>query len=219
MGNLDQITPSDKSIQEFLNEGKTIFQDFIFSSENSHHTVALISSLANTKGGILIVGVNSKGKVVGVLPKEEEENIRFILQNFCTVNIQVFFTQQTHQNKFVLLVNVPKSENKIGALSIKATPHFFVRSFSGEVFEVNKIIEKSWLLANKKVAFDSELNSEENKIMLVLSSSRLTISQLYKLVEAKKSHIDTLLSGLIAKGFVCYEFDNMHVVYFLREEF
>jgi hypothetical protein len=109
--------------------------------------------------------------------------------------------------------------HKVAALSVKANPHYFVRSISGEVFEANKIIEKSWLLANKKVALDSELNSEENKIMLIISTSRLTVSQLYKLVEAKKSHVDTLLSGLIAKGFVCYEYDNMHVVYFLREEF
>jgi hypothetical protein len=58
---------------------------------------------------VVVKGTNSKGKVVGVLPKEEEENIRFILQNFCTVNIEVFFTQQTHQNKFVLLVNLVSS--------------------------------------------------------------------------------------------------------------
>jgi len=218
MGNLDQINPSGKSVQEFLNEGKTIFQDFIFSYENSHHTLPQISYLENTKGGILIVGVNSKGKVVGVLPTEEEENIQFILQNFCTANIEVFFTQQTHQNKFVLLVNVPKSENKIGALSIKATPHFFVRSFSGEVFESNKIILKSWALESKEIDLQ-ELSVDELKICNVLDRKFLTISQVYKLLTLKKSSIDFLLSLLIAKKLLTFDYQNNHIVFGKNNEY
>lgn len=217
MGDLEQITPSNKLISVYLQEGKTISQDFISSSVNPNHTAALIASFANSLGGELLIGINSKGKVVGVVPDEEEENIRFIIKHFCTFPIPVSFSKQIHDFKFVLIVHIIKVSNqKVAALSVKATPHYFVRSISGEVFEANKIIEKSWGLTDKFMDRESELNNDEEQLTSIISTNWLTISQIYKLTEEKKSKVDIILSGLIAKNLINYEYENMHIVYFLK---
>ena len=213
MGDLEQITSGNKSIQEYLKEGKTLYQDFIPSSENPHHTVALICSFANSEGGTLIIGVNPKGKVVGVLPDAEEENIRFVVQHYCTSRIELSFSKQTYQNKYVLLMDIPKMNNRnIAALSVNATPHYFVRSITGEVFEANKIIEKAWIIEKREINHHV-LSNEEVLICSVFKKQTLTISQIYKSLDLKKSLIDTLLSVLISKNIIYYNFENQHIVY------
>jgi predicted HTH transcriptional regulator len=213
MGDLEPIIPSDKSIQEYLKEGKTLHQDFIPSSENPHHTVALICSFANSEGGILIVGVNPKGKVIGVLPDAEEENIRFVVQHYCTSQIELRFSKQTYQSKYVLLIDIPKILNRtIAALSVNATPHYFVRSVTGEVFEANKIIEKAWVIEKKDID-QYVLSNEAILICSSLKKQTLTISQIYKSLDLKKSLIDSLLSVLISKNIVYYDFENQYIVY------
>ena len=213
MGDLEPIIPSDKSIREYLKEGKTLHQDFIPSSDNPHHTVALICSFANSEGGTLVIGVNPKGKVIGVLPDAEEENIRFVVQHYCTSQIELRFSKQTYQNKYVLLLDIPKIFNRtIAALSVNATPHYFVRSVTGEVFEANKIIEKAWVIEKKDIYQDA-LSNEAVLICSIFETKTLTISQIYKLVDLKKSVIDHYLSILISKNVINYDFKNQHIVY------
>jgi predicted HTH transcriptional regulator len=208
MGDLEGVE-SSKTVPEYLSEGKNLTQDFLPSTINHHHTAALISSFANSIGGELLIGINSKGKVIGVLPSEEEENILFILKNFCTHNLDVKFSQIVYDYKYVLIVHIPQAKPKgVAALSKYGNTHFFVRTHSGEVFESNKVIEKSWKI-NSTVQIENEY-----KLLETLDFDKgILISQIYKKTSLRKSEVDKLMAVLLCKNDITYEFENSHILY------
>ncbi len=77
------------AISTLIKQGKNKFIDFIPTCENPHHTAALISSFANREGGTLVVGVNSKGKLIGVLPEMELQWLDEVVQHYLTTPIQI----------------------------------------------------------------------------------------------------------------------------------
>ena len=76
-------------------------QDRIISSFEEIEFARKITSLNNTSGGKLLIGINEKGKVIGVYPKDELENIPVVLANFCS-NI-VHYSSETIEIKNKLI--------------------------------------------------------------------------------------------------------------------
>lgn len=200
-------------IKSLIKRGRDRQIDFISSFENPHHAAALISSFANCEGGTLVVGVNSKGKLIGVLPDLELQNIEEVVNHYLSLPIEVEIEKVIENYKVAFLIQVHKIEAKFcGALDVHGEPYYFVRTRKGEVFEATSIIEKSWVFHQKDAFFSEEIYTALKD--LLINENQLTLATIFKDIKAKKADIENTISILIEQNVIDFEFINQKVSYY-----
>ncbi len=184
-------------------------QDRIASSYDEILFAQKISSLANSNGGKLIIGVNEKGKIIGIYPKDEIENIPIILANLCSSPIE--FTSEVIElnNKFLLILKIFKS-TKIATLTNDNTFDFYFR-IGEKICTANKIIEKLWSYEYESTR-ELPGNSKELELVL-LNANNHTLTQIYNSTKLPKSHVDTLVSWLLYTRKIEMTYINNLVIY------
>lgn len=68
---MKRIQTDTQYIQQLVNEGEHIHQDFKFEISDAHKIAKSLSAFANTEGGRLLVGVKDNGKIAGIRSEEE----------------------------------------------------------------------------------------------------------------------------------------------------
>lgn len=120
--------------QDFVNkllkqrEGQTLdFKQQITSKEKIAKT---ISAMANSEGGIILVGLSDQRKIIGIDPEEEKYMVEAANEQFCvpkaTISIEEVKINEGEQGrveKYVLIVEVSKASDYL----------IFVRKESGEL--------------------------------------------------------------------------------------
>ncbi|MEX2513026.1 MAG: ATP-binding protein [Cyclobacteriaceae bacterium] len=100
--------------------------DFKHGLTSQKKIAKTLLAFANTEGGEIIVGVSDERKFIGIDPQEEMFMVFEAIRNYCQPTINVKFEvfefnpleEEIGQNeKYLLIVNVPKSET---------SPHLFV---------------------------------------------------------------------------------------------
>jgi predicted HTH transcriptional regulator len=202
-----------EAISTLIKHGKNKFIDFIPTCENPHHSAALISSFANREGGTLVVGVNSKGKLIGVLPEMELQWLNEVIQYYLSTAIQIEIEEVIEKFKFAIFIHIKESESKFcGAIDLNGEPHHFVRTHKGEVFESTFIIEKSWVYHQKDSLFSEEIFVALKK--LLQNQNQLTLASIFKEIGFKKSETENTLAILIDQKIIDFEFVNQKVCYY-----
>ncbi len=152
-----------------------------------------ITSLANSNGGKLIIGVNNNGKIIGVYPKDELENITIVITNYCSSPIDFSSEVIEIKNRLLLVLNVLKS-TKIAALTSENTFEYYFRI--GETICIaNKIVQKLW--GYEYEALTSCPGTTEELEMVYKNAHKNTLSQIYTNTNLPKSHVDLLVSWLL----------------------
>ena len=184
-------------------------QDRIISSFEEIEFARKITSLNNTSGGKLLVGVNDKGKIIGVYPKDELENITLVIANFCSNPIEYSSEVIEMNNKLVLVLTFEKSI-KIAALSFDKTFAYYYR-IDSTICVANKIIVKLWGY-ERELTPTSPSTLEEEEIVYK-NINNITLSQLYTRTKLSKSIIDITVSWLLFTKKVKMIFRDNHITY------
>lgn len=179
------------AIEEKLKKGRSETLEFLPSISNIEEAAKIIVSFTNNRGGSLLIGVNSKGKVVGVFPDSE---ISFLEKVNDFIEGKIFFSYHVHQIKhhFVIEILISKSTLPI-KFKNDFQSSFFYRINSASI-EANKIL--TTFLNLKKFSKSIELNEMHSNILNALKVET-TLSKLYNSVDLKPKEIDQLLSELI----------------------
>jgi predicted HTH transcriptional regulator len=102
-----------KRIKELIAKGENLTTEFK-QRFSSHKKIAKeIIAFANTKGGIILFGVNDNGKIYGVeSEKETHELIKETIADYCepTVSYKIDFTE--YQGRELVVLSIYESENK-----------------------------------------------------------------------------------------------------------
>jgi predicted HTH transcriptional regulator len=184
-------------------------QDRIISSFEEVEFARKISSLNNTSGGKLLVGVNDKGKIIGVYPKDELENIPIVIANFCSNPIEYTSEVIEMNNKLVLVLSFEKTI-KIAALTSDKTLEYYYR-IDSTICVANKIIVKLWSY-ERELTPTSPSSLEEEEIVYK-NIHNITLSQLYAGTRLTKSVIDVTVSWLLFTKKVKMIFRDNHITY------
>ena len=163
--------------------GISLTQEYIESCSNDVEFAQKITSLVNSEGGTLWVGINAKGKIKGVYPKDELDAIPLIIANYCSSTIVFYSEIKEISNKLLLLIHV-KSGSKVAVLSVDGSINYYHR-FLGEIHTVNKIIEKWWKFQKEQI----------EKVFTCMDKKTLT--QVYHLTGLSKSTVDSAISWLL----------------------
>jgi predicted HTH transcriptional regulator len=168
-------------------------QDRIISSFEEIEFAQKVTSLNNTFGGKLLIGINEKGKVVGVYPKDELENIPIVIANFCSKSLLYNSEVIEINNKLIIVLTILKTI-KIAALSIDKSLEYYFR-IEQNICVANKIIEKLWRFERENTGV-SPCSTEDQEVVLRLINNH-TLSQLYTKTKLSKSVVDITVSWLL----------------------
>jgi len=168
-------------------------QDRIISSFEEIEFARKITSLNNTSGGKLLIGINEKGKVIGVYPKDELENIPIVIANFCSNSLNFSSEVIEFKNKLIVILTIQKTL-KTAALSKDNTLDYYYR-IEQNTYIANKIIEKLWRFERDKPIV-SPCTIEDEKLVLIHANNH-TLSQLYTRTKLTKSVVDLTISWLL----------------------
>ena len=184
-------------------------QDRIISSFEEIEFARKITSLNNTFGGKLLIGINEKGKVIGVYPKDELENIPVVLANFCS-NI-IHYSSETIEikNKLIVVLTIEKTV-KIAALTSDNSYKNYFR-IETTICIANKIIEKLWRY-ERDVSPVAPSTLEEQEIVFSEANNH-TLSQIYTYTKLSKSVVDITISWLLYSKKIQMRFQDKYIIY------
>jgi len=164
-------------------------------------------SFANTKGGSVLIGVNQKGKIVGVNPNPELKLIQEVY-DFIDGEFKIEAITHVINHHCIIEVKVEKQETPILAKVNNDSGIFYYRVGLKSV-KANKIIERYLNMRRfGKIVIESNLH---NEFLEKLGVQQFNLSQLYNLMDLKPNVVDKLIAELL--------FLNMIEVYFVDEKF
>jgi predicted HTH transcriptional regulator len=101
-------------------EGETL--DFKQNISNSEKIAKTLVAFANTSGGKIVIGVSDRKEIIGIDEHEEVFMIERASEKYCQPPVPIYFELYLHENynydtemteeKYILVVNVPKSSQK-----------------------------------------------------------------------------------------------------------
>lgn len=186
--------------QERIKRGKSTTFNFLPDSE--HPDVSrILSAFANTEGGQLLLGVKNNGKVIGVLPAEQEQLIKSILEERLSPVLKVEFEKIQLGHHLLLAVWVKSGNKKYKCLDSDGNWKYFISGENGYA-EANKITKGVWKMVVRKdpnVGFSVD---EEQLLALIKRFGPISLSQIYKQSDLSKSSVDEALVKLVFNGMV-----------------
>jgi len=99
-------------IQDKILNGEGLTVDFKHSIADSYKIAKSLVSFANAVGGMLIIGVDDKGRVVGVDEEEETYMLDIAAQKYCKPNLEISYKRHVSgEGKVVLECNVNRGNS------------------------------------------------------------------------------------------------------------
>ena len=193
--------------------------EFKQKTTHPHRISRTLVSLANTRGGQVLVGVDDAGRVVGVRDAEEE---LFVLRDAAEHYIEppltgLRFRELEADGRVVLLVTVPESLKKPHrALVAPCDWRGYVRVRDASV-QTSGLTEKVLERQQPPARFEQlPLNKQELAVLDYLKTHpRITLPQFMKLVNMGKRRAFQTLIKLVLHGYLRHHDKEKEVYYTL----
>ncbi|WP_246010585.1 AlbA family DNA-binding domain-containing protein [Hymenobacter perfusus] len=193
-----------------------------FKQRTTHPTriARTLSSLANTHGGRVLVGVDDDGRIVGVRDVEEEfYQLRQAAQHFIEPPLQLRFREVEAENgRTVIIVTVPESSQKPHRAQVaEAEWRTYVRVRDESVLAsslTEKVLERQEPTGPQ---FEQiPLNKEELAVLDYLGKNpRITLAQYMKLLNIGERRAYRTLIKLTLHGYIKHHDKQKEVYYTL----
>ncbi|MFD1468696.1 helix-turn-helix domain-containing protein [Hymenobacter caeli] len=190
-------------------EGETL--EFKQKTTHVHRISRTLASLANTRGGHVLVGVDDTGRVVGVRDAEEE---LFVLREAAARHVEpplvnLRFREVEADGRTVLVVTVPESTAKPHRAQVAVGDwrgYVRVRDQSVQTSRLTEqVLERQAPAALPPMFERIPLNRHElAAIEYVKTHPRLTLPQFMKLVNFSKRRAYQTLIKLVLHGYLRY---------------
>ncbi len=100
-------------LKELIEEGENLYCEFKRKFSTPEKIAREMIAFANTRGGIILFGIDDNKEVVGVdSEKSETELILDAAKNFCEPPLEININYMDIQGKEVVIVEIPESKNK-----------------------------------------------------------------------------------------------------------
>jgi predicted HTH transcriptional regulator len=191
---------NDLELQIAAGEGDRL--EFKKTITHLHKIARTLVSFANTRGGIILVGVRDDGIITGIDPEEEKYSLQQAAEFYCQPPVKIFFEEREHEALTVLQAIIPESHQKPHlALCREDDWRGFVR-VKDESVQTSKMVLQA--LKTEVPAFPhSGLTKLELAILEALTQHhRLTLKQLMHVANLSKRRANRLLVNLVLLGLI-----------------
>ncbi|SFP96315.1 AlbA family DNA-binding domain-containing protein [Hymenobacter arizonensis] len=191
---------------ELIARGEGEELEFKQKTTHPHRISRTLVSLANTRGGLVLVGVDDAGRVIGVRDAEEE---LFVLREAAQHYIEppltsLRFEELEEEGRTVLIVTVPESRNKPHRAQVAPDDwRGYVRVRDASV-QTSGLTEKLLERQQPESRFEKlPLNKQELAVLDYLKTHpRITLAQFMKLVNFGKRRAFQTLIKLVLHGYI-----------------
>jgi predicted HTH transcriptional regulator len=184
-------------------------EELEFKKKTTHPTriSRTLSSLANTRGGQVLVGVDDDGRVVGVRDAEEE---MFVLREAAAHYIEPpltlhFREVETEDERIVLVVEVPESQNKPHRAQVAPGEWRSYIRVRDESVQTSSLTEKLLERQPEPRLEKIPLTRDELRVLEYLRATpRITVAQYTKLLNISRRRAYRTLIKLTLHGYLRY---------------
>ncbi len=194
-----------RELQKIIEEGEGLHTEFKRHFSDFEKIAKELIAFANTKGGVLIIGVDDDKKIVGVRSeKEEAELIRETSLNYCEppVNFEINYYQI--ENKEVVVVTVPESNNKPHRLQDYQTDlnlneaHVYIRVNDKSVLASKEMIKILQASARQMKLKNYEIGKNEKIVFEYLNTHEtITVKELKQIANISPRRASRTLIKLV----------------------
>jgi predicted HTH transcriptional regulator len=191
-----------EELQRLIMRGENDVLDFKQRITQPQKIARTLVSFANTRGGMLLVGVKDSGYICGIDPEEEKHVLELAINHYCDPPVVVHYEEIESDNKTVLVVTVPESKQKPHFAKIKEGDwRGYVRVKDTSV-QTSKLVNKV-LLQESSEENKTPLEKHENIILDFLKDNyRITLKQYMKLANISQRRAYRTLVKLVINGYI-----------------
>lgn len=192
--------PHTNQVHAWLKEGEHTQLDFKQRVSDPLKIARTISSFANTKGGIILIGVTDFGEITGIDPEQEIFVLRKSGKDFCNPSIQLKFETLLSGKKKLLAVYIqPTKGYKHSVVDLNGNEKVYIRELDECVLQDNFLKENQRLENSKKPIM---IYAQESKGLFQYLGKQHTITtaQYMDLVEVTYERAEESLEKLERSG-------------------
>lgn len=211
-------------LRKLIDEGESSTTEFKRKLNNSFKIAKEISAFSNSKGGIILIGVDDDGTIVGVESEKYEEEV---IKEACDFHLEPRVIPEISNESYlgfeILVVIIPESDNKPVKLLIE--------NEQGQVKKraYIRVGEKSVMASSEMARALRYQNQEsEKELKLVIGSKekslfnylekyeRATVKDFAKLVNISKRRAERLMIRLMRAGVLQIHHDTSNDYFTLK---
>lgn len=161
-----------------------------------------IVSLANTRGGIILVGVMDNGEIKGIDPEEEKHTIDLASQFYCDPPVRLFYREVEEEDLTILKVIIPESGSKPHYAKVKENDWRAYVRVKDESVQTSKVVEK---VLQQETPTLPKRSLDRHELMLLAylkENPRITQQQYMKLANLSRRRAARILIALSLEGII-----------------
>lgn len=192
-------------VKMLIEEGEGFDVEFKRKVSSPKKIAKTLSSFANTKGGIILFGVDDDGTIVGVeSEKSEQDLIKESAEFYCEPPLYIGIKFVPHNNKDVIVVTVDESDDKPHyVIDDDGTQKVFIRVNDNTVLaskEVIKVLRDGH--PNKSGLLVSIGENEKRLFEYLEKNVRITVAEFSKLINVSIRRASRILTTLVRVGVI-----------------
>ncbi len=197
-----------------INKGESQTLDFKRKVSTPYKIAKTLVSFANTRGGLLLIGVDDDKQIIGVDPDEEKYNITEAISKHCQPKPEVsFLVVESDEGRAILLVDIKESEEKpLFVLAPDNTKKAYIR------VNDKSMLASAQLMKNMQKGIIKQPKKTLNKTQSVLYDyliihEKITVKQYAKLCNYSERRAKRILIEQSLNGFLISHDLNKEVFY------
>jgi predicted HTH transcriptional regulator len=193
------------NLRELIARGEG--EDLVFKKKTTHPTriCRTLASLANTRGGRVLVGVDDDGRIVGVRDAEEEIfMLREAAAHYVDPPLELRFKELEEEARTVVVVTVPESLNKPHRAQVAPGDWRGYVRVRDESVQTSQLTERVLERQQPAARFEKiPLNRQELAVIDYLKTNpRITLGQFMRLVNMGQRRAYQTLIKLTLHGYL-----------------
>lgn len=209
------ITMNPRELKEIIAEGESSVLEFKRKATTPNKLAREIAALANTKGGILIIGVDDDGTIVGVRSEKSEIDIveqACVFHIFPPVQYEIEIIE--YKDKDIILVHIPESKTKPHVVEIEDTEkkrmvkRAYIRLGEKSVIASKEMYKLMTSQANGKPLKISIGDRERRLFSYLEKHERITVKEFAAIVNISRRRAERILIDLVRANVIVIHNDT-----------
>lgn len=205
-----------KNLAELLRQKEGEQLDFKQRITSLEKIAKTLCAFANTRGGMLLIGVKDDRSVTGIDPEEEKFMIQQAATEYCHPQIPLQFEElEDPEDRTVLVVEIQESQEKPhSCLSAQGLWQVYVRLRDKSIPADRQLQRRLERGLDQPAAKELPLNRYESSIMQYIEvHDKITVKHLMILLNFSRRRAERLLFEMTEKGLI-RQYSQKHEDYY-----